>query len=187
MPDHDIDGSEPSPPQSEGRDSLARDQEDTSTGVDPVGYGRPPKHSQFAKGRSGNPNGRPKGVRNFATVIEAELNTKIPINENGKRKSISKREAVAKQLVNKAASGDTRAIPLLLNESRAHEKTDIGRNLDPGQSVADHQVMTGMLERIRRSMAQSVSSSAHSPADGQTPQGGPSDAGTTQPAIERLP
>jgi hypothetical protein len=119
-------------------------------------------------------------------VIEAELNTRIPITENGKRKSISKREAVAKQLVNKAASGDTKAIPLLLNESRAHEKTGAGRDLDPGQSVADHQVMTGMLERIRRSMA-SGSTSAHSPADGQTPQGGPSDAGTTQPAREQLP
>jgi hypothetical protein len=146
--------------------------------VDPVGYGRPPKHSQFAKGRSGNPNGRPKGVRNFATVIEAELNTKIPITENGKRKSISKREAVAKQLVNKAASGDTKAIPLLLNESRTHEKTGTGRDLDPGQSVADHQVMTGMLERIRRSMAQPGSSSTDSTADGQTPHGGQSDAGT---------
>ena len=145
--------------------------------VDPVGYRRPPKHSQFAKGRSGNPNGRPKGVRNFATVIEAELNTKIPITENGKRKSISKREAVAKQLVNKAASGDTKAMPLLLNESRAHEKTGTGRDLDPGQSVADHQVMTGMLERIRRGMAQSGSSSVRFSTRGQIPQGGQSDAG----------
>jgi Family of unknown function (DUF5681) len=168
-------------------DALSEQYAETDSPTQTVGYGRPPKHAQFAKGRSGNPNGRPKGVRNFATVIEAELNTKIPINENGKRRSISKREAVAKQLVNKAASGDTKAIPHLLNESRAHEKTDIGRNLDPGQSGADHQVMTGMLERIRRSMAQPGSSSAHSPADGQTPQGGPSDAGTTQPAIERLP
>jgi hypothetical protein len=163
---------------------TASTSDDSGGAVSPVGYRSPPKHSQFAKGRSGNPNGRPKGVRNFATVIEAELNTKIPITENGKRKSISKREAVAKQLVNKAASGDTKAIPLLLNESRAHEKTDIGRNLDPGQSVADHQVMTGMLERIRRSMAQSGSSSAHSPADGQTPQ---ADPGNTQSAIEKPP
>jgi Family of unknown function (DUF5681) len=154
--------------------------EDGGEAVEPVGYRRPPKHSQFAKGRSGNPKGRPKGVRNFATVIEAELNTKIPVTENGKRKSISKREAVAKQLVNKAASGDTRAMPLLLNESRAHEKTGTGRDLDPDQSVADHQVMMGMLERIRRGMAQSASSSAHHPADGQTPPGAQPNAGTTQ-------
>ena len=121
-------------------DALSEQYAETDSPTQTFGYGRPPKHSQFAKGRSGNPNGRPKGVRNFATVIEAELNTKIPITENGKRKSISKREAVAKQLVNKAASGDTKAMPLLLNESRAHEKTGTGRDLDPGQSVADHQV-----------------------------------------------
>jgi hypothetical protein len=90
---------------------TASTSDDSGGAVDPVGYRRPPKHSQFAKGRTGNPNGRPKGVRNFATVIEAELNTKIPITENGKRKSISKREAVAKQLVNKAASGDTQGDP----------------------------------------------------------------------------
>lgn len=153
--------------------------------VDPVGYRRPPKHSQFAKGRSGNPNGRPKGVRNFATVIEAELNTKIPITENGKRRSISKREAVAKQLVNKAASGDTKAIPLLLNESRTHEKTGTGRDLDPGQSVADHQVMTGMLERIRRGMAQSASSDVPLPREEQVPHCAQSDTGSAQPATEK--
>ena len=160
-------------------DALSEPYAETDRPSQIVGYGRPPKHAQFAKGRSGNPNGRPKGVRNFATVIEAELNTKIPITENGKRKSISKREAVAKQLVNKAASGDTKAIPLLLNESRAHEKTGTGRDLDPGQSVADHQVMTGMLERIRRSMA------VPPPREEQVPHCAQSDAGSAQPATEK--
>jgi hypothetical protein len=184
--EHEADGGEVSDLPAETGSSPKADR-DGGLIEKPVGYRHPPKQSQFAKGRSGNPNGRPKGVRNFATVIEAELNTKIPITENGKRRSISKREAVAKQLVNRAASGDTKAIPLLLNESPAHEKTATGRDLDPGQSVADHQVMTGMLERIRRGMAQAVSSGAHSPADGQTPQGAQPDAGTTQSAGEKLP
>src|ERR1700675_2677579 len=61
---------------------TASTSDDSGGAVDPGGYRSPQKHSQFAKGRSGNPNGRPKGVRNFATVIEAELNTKIPITEN---------------------------------------------------------------------------------------------------------
>ena len=164
---------------------TASTSDDSGGAVNLVGYRSPPKHSQFAKGRSGNPNGRPKGVRNFATVIEAELNTKIPITENGKRKSISKREAVAKQLVNKAASGDTKAIPLLLNESRAHEKTGTGRDLDPGQSAADHQVMTGMLERIRRSMTQSGSSDVPPPREEQVPHCAQSDTGSAQPATEK--
>jgi Family of unknown function (DUF5681) len=122
----------------------------------PVGYGRPPRHSQFAKGKSGNPKGRPKGSKNFGLVLEEELDTKISINENGKRKSITKREAVAKPIVNKAASGDTKAIPIVLNEARAREKAGIGLETDPSQRVEDQQVMSGILDRIRRGLGGST-------------------------------
>jgi hypothetical protein len=84
----------------------------------PVGYKKPPRASQFKPGRSGNTEGRPKGAKNFRTAIEAELDSRIAATENGKRRRISKRTAVVKQLVNKAVSGDPRAIPLLFNECR---------------------------------------------------------------------
>lgn len=87
-----------------------------------VGYKKPPEATRFKPGESGNPKGRPKGAKNFATAIEEELKARITINENGKRRKISKREAIAKQLVNKAASGDSKAIPLLFNETRQREK-----------------------------------------------------------------
>lgn len=79
-----------------------------------VGKGRPPRHTRFQKGRSGNPKGRRKGSRNVATLLDHALNERVVVTENGKRKTITKFEAMLKQLANKAASGDHRAIKLLM-------------------------------------------------------------------------
>ena len=49
-----------------------------------IGYGKPPKRSQFKKGKSGNPKGRPAGKKNFATYLDTMLKSKVPISENGK-------------------------------------------------------------------------------------------------------
>jgi Family of unknown function (DUF5681) len=115
-----------------------------------VGYGKPPKHTQFRKGKSGNPKGRGKGIRNFASEIEEELNTRVPVTENGRRKKITKRKAIAKQLVNKAATGDQKAIPILFNETRQHESAP---GADSGSEILcrpeDHLVMASIVKRIR--------------------------------------
>ena len=79
-----------------------------------VGKGKPPKHTRFKKGQSGNPRGRRRGYKNVATLFTEVLNEKVAVTENGKRKIITKLEATIKQLVNKAASGDHRAMNLLL-------------------------------------------------------------------------
>ena len=83
-----------------------------------VGYRRPPKSSQFKKGTSGNPSGRPKRPSDFDSELMRELNARIVINENGKRKVIKKSEASAKQLVNKAVSGNFREQRLLASLRR---------------------------------------------------------------------
>src|SRR4051794_26939196 len=73
---------------------------------DQVGYGKPPRHSRFKKGQSGNPRGRPS----LARVAYRILNEKIRVRENGERRTITKLEAMLKQLANKGVSGDLRAI-----------------------------------------------------------------------------
>lgn len=72
----------------------------------------------LCKGQSGNPKGRPRGAKNLATLMEKVLKEPVVISENGKRRRITKREALIKQLVNKAIAGDPRSIKLLLAELR---------------------------------------------------------------------
>jgi hypothetical protein len=77
-----------------------------------AGYGRPPVEHRFQKGVSGNPTGRHKGTKNFATIFMKAMAKSVTITENGKRKKISKLEAAAVQLANDAARGDKKAIQL---------------------------------------------------------------------------
>ena len=78
-----------------------------------VGYGRPPKHTQFKKGQSGNRKGRRKGARGLKTDLRAELNERIEITENGKTLKLTKQRAMLKHFIAKAIKGDVRAISKL--------------------------------------------------------------------------
>lgn len=78
-----------------------------------VGYGRPPKHTQFKKGQSGNPKGRKKGARGLKTDLRAELGQRVEITENGKQVKLTKQQLMVKQLAAKAVKGDIRAISKL--------------------------------------------------------------------------
>src|SRR5271166_1505567 len=96
------------------RDMKVAPNSDTETTDEyEVGYAKPPRHAGFQKGRSGNPKGRPKGSKNFGTLVSEALDEKVSLTEDGRRRRITKRELVIKQLVNKSASADLRAIKQL--------------------------------------------------------------------------
>lgn len=80
---------------------------------DKVGYGKPPKASQWKKGQSGNKKGRPKGAKNLETVLRNELFTTIELKESGKKMKVSKLEALIKSQIAKAIHGDVRAATLV--------------------------------------------------------------------------
>jgi hypothetical protein len=100
-----------------------------------VGYKKPPPQHRFPKGRSGNPNGRPKKPKTLNTFLDQALKETVVVNENGRRKTITKLEAFAKQLVNKATAGDARSGKLLiawLREAKPELTAPIVIHLLPG-------------------------------------------------------
>jgi hypothetical protein len=115
-----------------------------------VGYGKPPADTRFRKGVSGNPNGRPKGSCNVGAVLTRTLREKVVINEHGQRKTISKLEAALKQLVNKEASGDLRALQMLVVLAREAEARDAlpSRERSPLGEV-DQRIIEGILKRFQ--------------------------------------
>jgi hypothetical protein len=119
----------------------------------PVGFGRPPRHTRFRPGRSGNPRGRPKGAKNVATALEQELNARVNITENGKRRRVAKRTVIAKHLVNSAAQGDLKATALLLQQFRPVAKESAGPLTDePLSREEDRLVMESITQRILRAV-----------------------------------
>ncbi len=80
-----------------------------------IGYRRPPPSGRFKKGTSGNPQGRPKGAKNFLTLLEHELNQKVMVNEGGRRKSVTRMQAMVMRLVSAALQGDPKAVAALLD------------------------------------------------------------------------
>ena len=112
-----------------------------------VGYGKPPRHTQFKRGQSGNPRGRPSGSKNFATLVTEALNEPVTIAEDGGRRKISKREAIIKQLVNRSAKADWRAITILLNIVREIEGRIEPETVESSFSAADEKVIEQMKAR----------------------------------------
>jgi hypothetical protein len=114
-----------------------------------VGYAVPPKTGQFKKGQSGNPKGRRKGSVALSTLIRKSAKERIFVQENGTRKSITKDEAALKQLFNKAASGDQRAIKLMADLMNLHTA-----GVEPAAprftlTDADREVLAQMIARAR--------------------------------------
>jgi hypothetical protein len=97
-----------------------------------VGYGKPPLHTRFRKGQSGNPAGRPRRPKNFAAVLRRALDRRAPAvqgappgtplgtplgaqSAGGGRRRVTWREAVVAGLFERSVAGDFRATRLLID------------------------------------------------------------------------
>ena len=114
-----------------------------------VGYGKPPVHTRFHKGRSGNPKGRPRGKKNMSTLLSAALDASIIVVENGRRKKITKREAIVTQLVNRSASADLKATQIVLAMLRDVESQADSSAGPAAFTEADQEIIQRIQARLR--------------------------------------
>ena len=98
-----------------------------------VGPGRPPLHTRFQKGQSGNPGGR--STKSLPALLADALNETVVMTIDGRRRTITKREAIATQMVDKSASADLRATKLLFDMMKDIEHKAGDAAPPPGTAV----------------------------------------------------
>ena len=118
-----------------------------------VGYRKPPVDSRFKKGQSGNPRG-PRG-KNLAALLVAALNEPVYVTTDGKRRKITKREAIVAQLVNQSAGADLRATKMLIDMLKdIEQKAGTAPPSEPAKfTAADEEVLEHFVARLRRQIA----------------------------------
>lgn len=114
----------------------------------PVGYKNPPKPTQFQKGQSGNPSGRPKGRKNFETVMREQLNKPVTARVNGRIKKVSTMEAMIMQLLKASLEGDkaARALALKLSEQFGSDETSTSAGKTAFSREDDAKVLQKLLQ-----------------------------------------
>jgi hypothetical protein len=118
-----------------------------------IGYGKPPKHSQFQKGRSGNPGGRKRTIAtNAHSALATALARRVTVRDDDGAARMSQLEALMGELVRKARAGDTRCLKLVLERLQALESSEEAKEefeglcrkaaRDDGRGCADGEIVS---------------------------------------------
>lgn len=111
-----------------------------------VGYRKPPAHTRFKKGQSGNPKGRRKGTQNLATDLAEELGERIRVREGDREYWASKQRAILKALMARASKGDVRAISVLFSIAKA-VKSESAATADEPMTDSEQEIFDRFLAR----------------------------------------
>jgi hypothetical protein len=115
-----------------------------------VGYGKPPRHTRFKPGQSGNPKGRPKGSKNFATILQQQLTKKITITVDGKPRRMTVQEVIARRLATDSMKGTTKAMELLVRLTSAKSDEGIGKDAASETVLPDRDALRRIHKRIAK-------------------------------------
>ena len=123
-----------------------------------VGYGKPPKHTQFKPGRSGNPNGRRKGVNNLQTDVLRVLREPVKMRSGDKVRTISTQEATIRKLREKALGGDARSLDRLVDLATRHNNQPLEQGPVAGSDPDEAAVFEGFVARLKAAALRDISS-----------------------------
>jgi hypothetical protein len=123
-----------------------------------VGYGRPPLHTRFRKGQSGNPTGKRRrdAATEAKTTLWQELNRPLTLREGEKTTRISALQAVARSHIAQAVKGNVpaqRSVMLMaatvLQQPPEPPATE-GRSSPPDlDAMSDAELMSWLVERTK--------------------------------------
>lgn len=127
-----------------------------------VGYGKPPRHSRWRPGRSGNLRGRPRGTKNLATDLTEELAERVEVREGQRALTLSKQRLMLKANVARACKGDPRATALVMALIARLLEAETEAPL--GLSGEDQDILAAFLERARVELKPASEPAATPPA-----------------------
>ena len=109
-----------------------------------VGFRKPPKHTQFKPGLSGNPRGKPKGRKNADTILNQILHRKLQFRDRGRLRQVTVIEAMFLKFAEAALRGDTKAAAFLLNRYAPAEFDETTRDL----TREDREILDAFSRRV---------------------------------------
>ena len=127
-----------------GRNKPSDNHSDSSTYR--IGYGKPPDHTKFKPGQSGNPRGKPKSRKNYDTILDQILHRKLPIRDRGSIRQVPLIEAMLLKFAEEALRGNPKAAAFLLNRYAPTEPDDASTN---DLSHEDQEILDAFAKRIR--------------------------------------
>jgi len=129
-----------------------------------IGYGKPPVGRRFQKGQSGNPRGPRR--KDLSSLLVAALNEPVYATIDGKRRKITKRQAIITQMVNESASANLRATKMLFDMMKeVEQKAGAAAPPEPAKLTAtDREVVELFVARLRRQIAAEAAEAAEAAA-----------------------
>jgi hypothetical protein len=133
-----------------------------------VGYGKPPKHSRFKPGQSGNPKGRKPGSKNVMTLLEETLFDTVKVREKGKVRRVPAIQACLINLRNQALKGDPKAMDSVIRLATLHhsaqpESSSTPEAVDP---ATDRELLREFERMLRDDRANGISFASDADGDG---------------------